>query len=182
MGTTSRQQRRGCAPPASSKAAVAVRMPHVGLVFDVERDGRHARGKNTAIPSIKYSPRLPANDRSSLREIGALNMRGRPPVRLIAYRGRIQSLAAGGRSLHPYPRTIANSLTAGQTAEHALRPKRNASRRGRRRLESTTIHATLPAQQFARLQAWRAAQPKPMPTIPEAVRTLLDISLGKQKA
>jgi hypothetical protein len=39
------QQRRGCAPPASSKAAVAARTPHVGLVFDMERDGRHPRGK-----------------------------------------------------------------------------------------------------------------------------------------
>ena len=81
-----------------------------------------------------------------------------------------------------YPRTIANRLKAGQTVEHALSANAQFVATGPAALESTTIHPTLPAQQFARLQAWRAAQPKPMPTIREAVRTLLDISLGKQKA
>jgi hypothetical protein len=47
---------------------------------------------------------------------------------------------------------------------------------------SKTVHATLPAKQFAELQAWRAAQPKPTPTIPEAVRKLLDMALTSEKS
>jgi hypothetical protein len=48
----------------------------------------------------------------------------------------------------------------------------------RPRMGSTTIHPTLPATQFAELEAWRAAQPKPTPTIHDAVRILLDRALS----
>ena len=52
------------------------------------------------------------------------------------------------------------------------------SRKGRPRIDATAVNVRLPPDQLAILDAWIAAQPKPKPSRPEAIRQLLTTSLG----
>ena len=54
----------------------------------------------------------------------------------------------------------------------------NRKKRGRPRVDSTLVGVRLPPDQLAILDAWVDVQPDPKPSRPEAIRQLLQLSLG----
>jgi cytochrome c553 len=69
-------------------------------------------------------------------------------------------------------------LTFTRIGKNVKRAISDTRKRGRPRVDATQIGLRLPPDQLAMLDAWIATQPAPPPSRPEAIRQLLNVSLG----
>jgi hypothetical protein len=61
-------------------------------------------------------------------------------------------------------------------------PRSNVKKRAPRYVGSNLFGVRIPPQQLAKLDAWIAPQPEPKPTVPAAIRDLMDKALDCKPA